>query len=315
MQAPAPRLRDRAEVAAGLAFWIVAGSTAAACGAGLTFLPYAVPVLALACAWPFVRAARWSPVLIDWLPLPLVVLTYGMLHAVVPACWEATIDGSLASADRALFGDHLGVVLEPFTSTPLTLLMAICYASYYVVPVALAWRWWRRDRLAFRELMIGEVGALFVGYLGYLFLPAVGPHAHLPAATFGAALEGDFIGAAIRALNARHGGVFPRDAFPSLHTANAVTALIVVWRRERRLFVACAPVLGGLIVATMYLRFHYAVDVLAGAALAVAWHALVVRLVAVESAQRIECLQSGEAGQQSGEAGQQSGESHERRGA
>ena len=89
--------------------------------------------------------------------------------------------------------------------------MAIFYASYYVLPVSLAVIWYRRNRPAFRELMMGEVGALFIGYFGYLFLPAVGPHVHLPVEYFGGPLEGDFIGDAIRSLNANHGGAFPRE--------------------------------------------------------------------------------------------------------
>ena len=283
MEPAAPRLRDRVEVLLGAAFWCVAGASAALCGAADVFAPYALPVAAAACAWPIVRRRRWAVDVLDWLPFPFVVLTYGMLHALVPACWAATIDPWLAEADRALLGEHAGVLLEPLVSPALTTLMAAFYASYYVLPVSLAAWWWRRDRRAFRELMVGEVGALFVGYLGYLYLPAIGPHAHLPAATFGTALEGDFIGAVIRGLNEVHGGVFPRDAFPSLHTANAVTIVLVALRRERRVLWVYGPAVAGLIAATVYLRFHYVVDVVAGAALAVVWQRAAVGLVARES--------------------------------
>ena len=139
--------------------------------------------------------------------------------------------------------------------------------------------------------MAGEVGALFIGYLGYLFLPAVGPYAHLPAGTFGGALDGDFIGALIGRLTAA-GGHFPRDAFPSLHTANAVTVVLVLCRHERRLLPLYLPFVATLIAATMYLRFHYAVDVLAGALLAIVWQLAVVRLVARESVAEGGALQS-----------------------
>ena len=74
----------------------------------------------------------------------------------------------------------------------------------------------------------------------------------------------------------------PRDAFPSLHTANAVTVLLVALRHERRLLWVYTLPVAGLVVATMYLRFHYAVDVVVGVALAVAWQAVVPALLTPE---------------------------------
>jgi len=293
MSAGAPPLTARVELRLGLVLWAAAGTAAALSGAAAVFMPFAVLPLLLIVSWPTLRRHRWSEAVLDWLPFPLVVLTYEMLHAVVPRCWQSTIDPWLLEADRSMLGNDVGILLAEFVSPPLTAVLSGFYASYYVLPVSLALWWVRRNRTAFRELMMGEIGALFIGYFGYLFLPAVGPHLHLPATHFGTALGGDFVGDAIRSLNSNHGGLFPRDAFPSLHTANAVTALLVCYRHERRLLWIYAPLATGLIVATMYLRFHYAIDVLAGAALAVLWQIAVVRLVARESVTEGDGLQSG----------------------
>jgi PAP2 superfamily len=281
---PAPPLLSRVELRLGVAFWIVAGTAAAVNGAFWSFLAYAAPVAALVAAWPILRKEPWSGWVLDWLPVPFVVFTYEMLHRVVPGCWRGTIDGWLAGVDVAALGDHAAVLLEPLVSRPLTTLMACFYAAYYPLTLSLAvWLYARRRRIAFREYCAGEVGALFIGYLGYLFLPALGPHAFLTQATWSVPLDGDFIGPAIRSLNASHGGAFPRDAFPSLHTANAVTILLVAWRHDRRAFgVYLVPCLG-LVAATVYLRWHYVIDVAVGAALAVAWQAVVPRIVARET--------------------------------
>jgi membrane-associated phospholipid phosphatase len=275
---PAPPLVSRVEVRLGLAFWIVAGAAAAFRGAFWDWAPYAAPVAALVVAWPVLARKSWADFVLDWLPLPFVVFTYEMLHRVVPLCWRGTIDAPLAAADRALFGGHAAVLLEPIVSPPLTFFFACSYAAYYPLTIGVAvWFYARRRRGAFREYVAGEIGALFIGYLGYLFLPAMGPHAWLPTSTWSVPLEGDFIGPAVRSLNANHGGAYPRDAFPSLHTANAVTILLVAWRHDRRAFLVCLVPCAGLIAATVYLRWHYVVDVLAGAALAVAWQAVVTR--------------------------------------
>jgi membrane-associated phospholipid phosphatase len=280
---PAPALVSRVEVRIGLAFWIVAGTAAALTGAFWEWLPYAAPVGALVLAWPLVARRTWAGAVLDWLPLVLVVFTYEMLHRVVPGCWQGTIDPWLENADRAVLGNNAGVLLEPLVARPLTTLMACFYAAYYPLTISLAvWLSRRGSRAAFREYCAGAIGSLFIGFLGYLFLPALGPHAFLPPGTWSVPLDGDFIGPAIRSLNANHHGVFPRDAFPSLHTANAVTVLLVARRHDRRAFAVYLVPCLGLIAATVYLRWHYVIDVAAGAALAVAWQPFARRAVAGE---------------------------------
>ena len=60
------------------------------------------------------------------------------------------------------------------------------------------------------------------------------------------------------------------DAFPSGHTMITVTVLIVAWQRARKLFWYLLPVGTLLIFSTMYCRYHYLVDVIAGLILAFA---------------------------------------------
>lgn len=292
----------RIELRLGVAFWTVLAVTALFAGAAGTLLPFlAAPVIVGALLWRFRDRPGLRPVL-DWVPLPFVVYTYETLAHVVPACWDGTIDSTLRAADHALLGADVGKLLEPYVSESLTHLLSVAYGSYYLLPLSLAvWFWLRPEtsrqlkaapgphgsragrvpRLAFRELVVGEVGALFIGYLGYLFLPAVGPYVR-QAHEFAAPLAGDFVGDAIRTLNAQRAGGPPRDVFPSLHTANAVTILLVAWRHERRAVAIYALPCLALIAATVYLRFHYVVDVAAGALLAVAFQAVVPRLVASE---------------------------------
>lgn len=275
----------RVELALGLGFWAVAMVTAAVVGVLDAALPYLWAPVLLVLVWPVLRRARHGLVVADWIGFPLVVVTYEMLHRVVPACWAGTIDPWLVRADDWLLGTRVADYFDPIVTPATTVVFACFYASYYLLPVSLGVRWYRRigahasGRTAFRELMVGEAGALFIGYLGYLYLPAIGPHAFL---TFAEPLQGNFIGEWIVSLNAAHGGEYPRDAFPSLHTANAVTILLVAWKHERRVLAVYGPLVAGLIVATMYLRFHYLVDVVAGAGLAVAWQCVVPRLVAWE---------------------------------
>ena len=58
------------------------------------------------------------------------------------------------------------------------------------------------------------------------------------------------------------------DAFPSGHTAVALMTLYYAGKfRERVLVALLIPAIAGLIVSTVYLRYHYVIDVSAGIAL------------------------------------------------
>ena len=60
------------------------------------------------------------------------------------------------------------------------------------------------------------------------------------------------------------------DIFPSGHT---IIALLVVWQAARhklRGWLLLIPLVCGLVLGTVYLRYHYGVDVLAGFIIAAA---------------------------------------------
>jgi hypothetical protein len=52
--------------------------------------------------------------------------------------------------------------------------------------------------------------------------------------------------------------------------SSAVVVSLVAWRHQRRLAYLLVPITGSVIIATVYGRFHYVLDTLAGAALAIA---------------------------------------------
>jgi membrane-associated phospholipid phosphatase len=55
-------------------------------------------------------------------------------------------------------------------------------------------------------------------------------------------------------------------AFPSAHVAGSMVAILTSWRYRRWLFWVCLPFFVSMCVATVYGRYHYVADVLAGLA-------------------------------------------------
>jgi membrane-associated phospholipid phosphatase len=62
----------------------------------------------------------------------------------------------------------------------------------------------------------------------------------------------------------------PHDVFPSLHVAISAIVLWFAWRYGPRLFWTLLPFVAGNWLSTIYLRFHYAIDVIVAVPFAIA---------------------------------------------
>jgi membrane-associated phospholipid phosphatase len=129
-----------------------------------------------------------------------------------------------------------------------------------------------RPREQWQDMVLGTMVTLALGYVGYVLVPAVGP-VHAMKAQFTMDLQGGPMSAITNGVVDRY-GVW-RDAFPSLHSAVSMLLMLYAWRylkQARWLYtVLCVSIL----ISTVYLRWHYVVDVIAGCALSAfgAWAA------------------------------------------
>ena len=125
--------------------------------------------------------------------------------------------------------------------------------------------------------------AFYLGFIGFLLVPARSPDV---VYAFGSELSGhgfyELSSQAWRSLQA-----VTYDAFPSMHTAISTLALVYAWRLRAVLspghplvpVLVLAPIVVLLQLATLYLRQHYFVDLVAGWAVAGAAIALAGRLI------------------------------------
>ncbi len=238
------------------------------------FVVLSLPLVLGAWSMPASASSAPSPsssshLLRDFAPFLVSQAAYLMLHDLVHVINPVDRDAWLIRADRILFGGALTQALEPFVRPWLTEWFSATYSLYVFFPLALAiWFVARRERDALRHLLQAVVLCNYLGYLGYLLVPAVGPMYTL---TYQVPLSGGWFSLVRESLDTL--ARVPRDCFPSLHTANTVVVLWMV-RRHARPLQGIFGVLGtSCILATIYLRYHYTVDVVAGFALgvAVAW--------------------------------------------
>ena len=205
------------------------------------------------------RTSRVAVILRLGSAYPVALALYGSFSAVTPAVGFPLWDAPLLAADRAVFGETPALLLQPIIHPLLTELMSACYLSYhfYLHGLLVLETLKPRERaLAFAESLFT---AFAVGYAGYFLFPAVGPL----ASSFSVPLEGGVVTGLNSALVARGGAVF--DAFPSLHVLITFTLLAHDARHTRRRFWCMVPVVAGLVMSTVYLRYHDVADLLAGA--------------------------------------------------
>lgn len=196
-----------------------------------------------------------------------VSLVFNSLGALIASLHATTLDAFLISVDHAIFGAHPTVWLERFISPALSAILQFAYISYYFIPLSLGIVLIARGRFKeFEEVLFGILLCFYLSYAGYLLFPAIGPRFTLGHLQTGDLQLTPLITSIQEALNNLEKN--KTDAFPSGHTAVAVMSLYYAWSlRERKLFTVLVPTVTALLVSTVYLRYHYVIDVIAGIAL------------------------------------------------
>jgi membrane-associated phospholipid phosphatase len=213
---------------------------------------------------------------VNFYPMAVIPMIYESLGVLIPAVRGHSRDAWLIAADRAILHVDPTVWLEKILWPPLTDLLFLAYTTYYIFPVVLGVRLWQRNPAVAKRFIFGLSLAFYLSYVGYFLVPARGPRVAL-AGLQSAPLETTTLSRTIsKTLNELEHT--KDDAFPSGHTMITVFCLLVAYRQDRRLFGAWLPIAGLLVFSTVYCRFHYVVDVLAGLALAFATLPLSTRI-------------------------------------
>jgi membrane-associated phospholipid phosphatase len=216
------------------------------------------------------REDRLAPALqfvVNFYPMAFVPLLYESLGPLILAARPTAMDSMLIAADRALFGTDPTVWLQRFIHPFLTDLFFVSYLAYYFIAIAVGVVIWMRDRAVARRFIFTLTLAYVLSYAGYFAVPALGPRAAL-AGSHGVPLETTAVSRAISSTLDQLENT-KCDVFPSGHTMIAVIVMIVAYQRARDTFWWLLPVATGLVISTVYCRFHYVVDVIAGTILAV----------------------------------------------
>ena len=203
----------------------------------------------------------------NWYPLPYVGAGYKEMARLIPAGrgWDG--DQALANLDYRIWQVNPCVWLERIQTPGLTEFLQIAYTLFLPAVLLLAYGIWRRRNYGNFQYYAFLIALGFLtSYIGYLLVPALGPRfflaplQHIPLR--GLWLFGWMQGGLNRLESVAY------DCFPSGHTELTILACWGSRMVSKWLFRAYLAYTPALIFATVYLRYHYSVDLLAGASLA-----------------------------------------------
>jgi len=212
-----------------------------------------------------------------WYLVILIFLFFKELYTMIDPIRNVVYDEQLIWIDRLIFGIDPTNELYKISNPILTELLQIVYGTFFFLPVILG-----IDLLLQRKINEFDKSAFYIvygfllSYLGYILVPAIGPRFTLH--DFGmnniempGLLLTDFLREIVNFSESIPFGtinphlVVQRDVFPSGHTQMTLIVIILsfIFNSRLKYFFLINGTL--LIFATVYLRYHYVIDLIAGA--------------------------------------------------
>jgi len=197
-----------------------------------------------------------------WYALPLWTFLFEELTGLVHIIYPSWFDAWLIRFDHALTGVYPWDWLARFANPALNDFMQFAYLTYFFALVALPAILYAQGKD--REFWTTLTSMAFAHYTVYviaIWFPIQSPFHAFPA------LQHQILpgGPATWVINLveRYGRVHGA-AFPSAHVAGAFAVLLCAWQYRRWLFWIHLPLFVLMVISTVYGRYHYVGDGLAG---------------------------------------------------
>jgi membrane-associated phospholipid phosphatase len=213
----------------------------------------------------------------DWYWYPFILIIFKEIYIIVHSLQVPDLDVFLIKADRLIFGLDPTVWLYQFSHPVLTEILQICYSSFYFILLATPFYAYIKNRKEeFHTAYFYILFGFYLSYIGYLLVPAIGPRFTLHNfLTLEKELPGLLISDWLRTVINLGESIQPhainaamtvqRDCFPSGHTEMTLIAIYLSFRFNQKIKWILLFLGSGLIIGTMYLRYHYVIDVICGA--------------------------------------------------
>lgn len=214
-------------------------------------------------------------------PIGVILLIYSQIQEFIPFINPDLYDDLFIKADRFLFGLNPTEWISRFSNKYLTEYLQIAYFSFYLIPIIRGSELLlNKDYEKYNKFAATVLFTFYVSYLMYLIMPAIGPRFTIHNfELLNSELPGLYLTPILREIINLGGGIpqgvseafryVNRDCMPSGHTMITLVVIYLVFRDKSK-FRYLIMLLGlSILIATIYLRYHYIVDLIAGAILVI----------------------------------------------
>lgn len=217
-----------------------------------------------------------ATVILDWLPFPMLLFVYENLKGRIWIIAAHDYTPWLAKTDLWMFHCYPTVVMEKIYHPVLTDIMAFCYALYFIMPfIVTVLLYLKRRHRDFQLAAFIIIMCFYLGFVGYISLPGVIPKFYLRHLYTYEKIPSLFLHSLMDRLYEKANAAEIWGAFPSLHVGISSVGLMISYYfkglvgRGRGLFWIFLPFTIILWISTVYLRYHWIIDIYAGWVLAV----------------------------------------------
>lgn len=213
--------------------------------------------------------------------VPVFYLGYEQIHLYIPQVNSNCYDPALAQIDKYIFGVNPTQWIYQFSNSILTEYLQWMYCLFQIIVLSIAVDFYlRRDDKNFRFYTMVIMFGFFSSYLIYFLFPAIGPRFEVHNFwDINKELPGVWATPFLRNFVDKANGVkvgmtdffkyVNKDCMASGHTMMSLLAVMLSFKLNSKLkwFMLISAL--SIIISTIYLRYHYTVDIIAGTILAV----------------------------------------------
>jgi membrane-associated phospholipid phosphatase len=195
---------------------------------------------------------------------PLIFLSYLYTETFIMkhVIFHNEIDPLLFTLEQRLWGCQPSLTFsELLPQAWFREVMNMFYFSYYLLTGLVCVAFYLKDPKHSPKQIFTVIFSFYLFYVIFDLVPTVGPQYYIPGAGT-ETIPVKFFGRLMHSIV--NNFEQPTGAFPSSHVGIAVISALLTYRHYKKLFYFTLPFVVGICFATVYLREHYLVDVVAG---------------------------------------------------
>ncbi len=195
-------------------------------------------------------------------PLFLLSFFYGETAFLNHFFINKNLDYIFMQIDQKVFGFQPALMFSKvYHRYWLSELLNFAYLSFLFMPLFVGILFYRYRKQHFEKVIFTIVTSFLIFYILFIIFPVVGPQFYWHGAD-AKAVESGFFSKAVKFIQkiAEH----PTGAFPSSHVGVSLIISFLLFKYFKKAFYFIAPLSFLILFATVYIKAHYAIDVLGG---------------------------------------------------